>query len=205
MSTSKPVHDNETVPFTQQQVAVIESARQSICQRGMKKTTMLALANDMGISRQTLYRTFENRDELLAIIYTSEFDKAVTGSLTKTLQSPKFEQAVAESVLLAITLVDENPILRDMMLGTGAPWFQTQILDRRSLLHRKLMDFGDRLWRPQLTTARKKKQLKDTLSDTDIVEWLLSNHYLTMVRPAETRDHHIEMLRKFVIPALLKT
>ncbi|GAB3377818.1 TetR/AcrR family transcriptional regulator [Spongiibacter taiwanensis] len=193
----------EDTPLSPQRQAVIAAARDSICQRGMKKTTMLALAADMALSRQTLYRTFDNRDELLAIIYVREFDDAVSQALAPTLRDKAFAEAVADSVVLAIGLVDDNPILNDMMLGSGAPWFQSHILDRRSLLHGKLMALGKRLWQEPLAQARQKQQLNPALSDEEIVEWLLTNHYLTLVRPKETRAHHIAMLRKLVIPALL--
>lgn len=197
------MNDRRRGELTPQQLAVIQAARRSIIESGMKKTTMLSLANDMGLSRQTLYRAFDNRDELLAEVYVREFDSAMSEALGKMLEGSGFEQAVTDSVLLAITQVEENPILKDIMLGSGATWFQTQILDQRTLLHSGLMAFGERLWCNPLTQARQNQQLNTALSDREIVEWLLTHHYLTMVRPAATRAHQIAMLRKLVIPALL--
>ena len=205
MQSSSPTTFYGVTTISPQRQKVIDAARRSINQRGMTKTTMLVLASDMGISRQTLYRTFENRDELLALVYVHEFDKSVSELLEKVLGESAFDEAIAKSVLLAIEVVDENPILNDMMLGSGALWFQSQILDHRTPLYGMLMAFGEQLWEKQLNEARKKHLLNSSINNEEAVEWLLTNHYLTMARPKETRTHSVDILQKLVIPALMKS
>jgi len=59
--------------ITDEQIA--DFAWQQFCKYGLNKTTMSDIANGAGISRQSLYNRFQNKDELLRLVARLYFKK----------------------------------------------------------------------------------------------------------------------------------
>lgn len=59
--------------ITDEQIAAF--AWQEFCKYGLSKTTMADVANSAGISRQSLYNRFKNKDELVRLIVRLYFKK----------------------------------------------------------------------------------------------------------------------------------
>jgi AcrR family transcriptional regulator len=59
--------------LTDEQIA--NFAWQEFCKYGLSKTTMSDIANSAGISRQSLYNRFQNKDELLRLVARLYFKK----------------------------------------------------------------------------------------------------------------------------------
>lgn len=74
--------------------AIIDSAATVLAQRG-EAASMEEIANAAGIGRATLYRYFQNRDELLEAMAASSAQELATRIQQADLETVPFEEAIA--------------------------------------------------------------------------------------------------------------
>ena len=88
--------------------AILSAAQQMIRERGPEKLRLAAVAEAAGVSRQTLYRWFPTKDDLLAAISQRErslFDDRLNDAL-KSVRKPA--RRLDEAVRILVTYLDEN-------------------------------------------------------------------------------------------------
>jgi len=183
--------------------AILEEAGRCLLEEGFTKTTMKNVADRLGMSRQTVYRTFENRDDLLAALYIEQFYQRVFDKVHAKMKNADFESSFIEGTKLTIELVRKSPVMIELMHRGGAQWFQNNMSDYGSSLHRRVMRAGEELWRGQIESARLAGKLNPALTNDEIYDWLSTIHYMMIFRRKATMEDHVALLEKLVIPALL--
>jgi len=102
---------------------LIEAAIKTFSQYGVKKTSMADIADCAGVSRQTVYVNFKNKDEMLAAAMNSvvndiEDDLRVQWSNTDSIE----DKLIAYFDVAVIGIYDRFqtlPDARDLILGVG--------------------------------------------------------------------------------------
>ena len=88
--------------------AILSAAQQMIRERGPEKLRLAAVAEAAGVSRQTLYRWFPTKDDLLVALSQRErslFDDRLTAALDSVRQPVR---RLDEAVRILVTYLDEN-------------------------------------------------------------------------------------------------
>ncbi len=91
---------------------LLEATARCIARGGLTATTVAAVAAEAGVSRQTVYRYFEGRDQL-----TARALKAAAAALRddilralSVLRDPA--DMIVEAIVIGVTAVREDPVLR---------------------------------------------------------------------------------------------
>jgi AcrR family transcriptional regulator len=183
--------------------AILAEAGKCLLEHGLQKTTIHTIANRLGLSRQTIYRNFENRDDLLSALYMNEFYKHMP-KIKDAINNQNFEDSILLATLRTINATHQNEIMMEMAYGSGIQWFQDQNLSRNSPLYKRIMLAGETLWSDMLNAARDNGTLNPQLSNREVFEWLMNIHYLMIAHKDMTRKEHTAMIKKLLIPSLTK-
>ncbi len=90
---------------------LLEAAARCIARDGIAATSVAAVAAEAGVSRQTVYRYFKGRDEVVlrAIRLASEGCRVKVDRLIRTLEDPA--DMIVEALLLGLAELRSDPVL----------------------------------------------------------------------------------------------
>lgn len=181
---------------TKQKVAA--AAIQCFKQFGVHRTSMADIADAYGVSRQTLYRMFENRSVLLEYIATQRID-LLMASLAKFLsQYSRLSDAIVEGMVYSIQLGRADELLMEIILQEGDAHFTTFQFGGTEQVQKAMLD----AWQPLIDASRQANEIAEGMSDTEIIEWLNNVGHFLNVRPDYNEADHRRILQKFVVPSL---
>lgn len=183
-------------PITKPQV--IDAALSCLERYGVAKTSIVDVAREMGVSRQTVHRLFETRSDLLTAIADILIGRLAV-RLQRAFQSfPDLETALVEGSMLSLELGQSEPILSDIMrladhavdqfIFRGSPSVQASMLS---------------VWGPLIDQARAADRLRSDLATEECVEWIRNVHAMLTLRDDYNETRRKEMLTKFLIPAIM--
>jgi TetR/AcrR family transcriptional regulator len=180
---------------------LIDAASTCIERVGLAKTTVEDVAGEAAVSRQTIYRYFANRDELLLEALIAELERTQrpdpSEELLRSIRTP--EDAVAALVEASVHTLDtirRNPKLaalldtegdsvRSTISGASGVVFQHEYADLRAPL-----ELGQRTGfiNPQLDVA-------------EIVEWLMRITLSLLMVPGP-RQRSLDEIREYLLTFL---
>jgi AcrR family transcriptional regulator len=177
---------------------VVAAAIQCFKQYGVHRTSMADIADAYGVSRQTLYRMFENRSVLLEYIATQRID-VLMASLGKFLsQYSRLSEAIVDGMVYSIKLGRADELLMEIILQEGDAHFTTFQFGGTEQVQKAMLD----AWQPLIDASREANEIADGMSDAEIIEWLNNVGHFLNVRPDYNEDDHRRILQKFVVPSL---
>jgi AcrR family transcriptional regulator len=182
-----------------------EAALRCIERFGLAKTTLEDVATEAEVSRQTIYRYFADRDELLTDALLLELERNAgpdpSDDMVFDIASP--EDAVAtlvEGAVFTLTSIRENPKLSALLASEGDSVRAT--LDGASQL--LFRHHADNL-RPWLVLGQETGFLNADLDADEMCEWLMriTLSLLTTDGPVErTPDQLRAYLKTYLTPVL---
>jgi AcrR family transcriptional regulator len=150
-----------------------DAALACITRFGLAKTTLEDVATEARVSRQTIYRYFANRDELLLEALLLELERHAgpdpSDDMVLDVHSP--EDAVAtlvEGAVFTLESIRANPVL-SALLATEGDSVRSTLAGASQLVFRH---HGDNL-RPWLALGQKIGFLNPALDPDEMSEWLL--------------------------------
>jgi AcrR family transcriptional regulator len=180
---------------------LIEGASACFYRYGVNKTTIDDVAREVNLSRRTVYRYFENKNQLFVAVVNREMeDLSREGRLI--YESSAFGEGLVEVALMMTRRVAESPTLsRLFSVDQAGETFEVLFggPEFTSLVERFLA--------PLMRRAQKRGELRTDISISDGVEWI--NHLIYSLlgpNPVIRRhdDDHVRfMLRTFVLPGLV--
>jgi len=182
---------------------ILDAAAWCILRKGLDKTSMADIAGHARLSRRTLYRGFSSKEVLFAALFESKSMDAKFLEVRRRVEGLEFEQAIFEATKLAVRLIREDPVMMEMMYGSGALWFQKQMLDNTSPLSRAVIAVQLRFWGGILDRARNEGLVNPALSNEQISEWYSSVQYLMVIRVNGDEADQEFLLKNFLIPSLV--
>jgi AcrR family transcriptional regulator len=180
-----------------------DAALRCIERVGLAKTTLEDVAAEADVSRQTIYRYFANRDELLLDALICELERNAgpdpSDDMVLDIRSP--EDAVAtlvEGAVFTLTSIRENPKLSALLASEGDSVRAT--LDGASQL--LFRHHADNL-RPWLELGQQTGFLNPDLDPDEMCEWMMrvSLSVLTTEGPVERDDEQLRAyLKTYLTP-----
>jgi AcrR family transcriptional regulator len=162
---------------------------------------MSDIADTLGVSRQTVYRIFDNRSLLLEYIATGRM-KVLSDKLSKFLKNfDDVREALVEGMIYSIRLGREDQLLHEIVQQEGDAHFTTFLFGGTPEVQEMML----KAYAPFMQEARERGQLASEVTDLEAVEWLCNIGAVLNIREEYDEAEHRRILRKFVVPSLIRT
>lgn len=96
---------------------ILDAALAVMAARGLGKLTLEDVAQDAGVSRQTVYRYFGNRDALVTAVILREEQTFIVAVTAAAAAHEDFRGAIEAAITTALRVAREHPVL-DRLLET---------------------------------------------------------------------------------------
>src|ERR1700753_4383625 len=91
---------------------ILAAAERCIDRHGIRKTTMDDVANEVGLSRPSVYRYFADRDDLLIELITRHARAVVVRARKSIARQSRLSDRIVESVLYTAEHARRHPLTR---------------------------------------------------------------------------------------------
>ena len=177
---------------------ILAAAERCIDRHGIRKTTMDDVANEVGLSRPSVYRYFADRDDLLIELITRHA-RALLARAHKSISGrSSLPDQIVETVLYTAEHARRDPLTRHVLDPDGTSLGKRMIASGTTELIRAEM------WDAILDAAVANNELSPGLPRSDIHLWL-GNVTVMVMRGLEEGDGDVRryrsILRRFVVPA----
>lgn len=174
---------------------ILDAAYRCYKRSSVNKTTMEHVAREAKVTRTTVYRYFQSRDEVLSgvilratAVMAAELQRCVADTET-------FPDYIVEAGACAYELIPASPVLR-LLLG-----------EDNALLHRVYVTSGEVLGlaveflRERYERARREGEVGEEIGLDTLADWIIHIVSAYLLAPPVGEDLR-PLLRKFVAPAL---
>jgi AcrR family transcriptional regulator len=110
---------------------ILDAAFDLACSRGWDKVTMADLASAAGVSRQSVYNDFGNRDGVALALVQREVDRFLVVVDQRLAGSDSAVEAVVEASTAVFDLAEDNPLLRAVLASDDSallPLFASEVV-----------------------------------------------------------------------------
>jgi AcrR family transcriptional regulator len=181
-------------------VAIIDSARALYLEHGVRNTTMEMVAQHAGIVRQSLYDMVPGREELVRLAIMGRCTEIIEHKVRPALtESRSFSDGVVEVCALTIEFVRHDPELTNLFDATG----KYKIAELLAGPHPAMQELVASVFQDDFARARRNGELRTDTDDDRINEWIRGVVLMILLRTDLRPDTEREMLRTFLVPALL--
>lgn len=166
---------------------------------GIAKTTIEDIARGASVSRQTVYRHFSGKDDILDTICCREAVKINAVVRAGIDRSMDFQTTLATALFIIITEGNKNAILRQV---ADVPSFQALAASPQSRSHQLNLHY----WKDMMERAAARSELAGDLTPEEIVGWLILMQSVLQFRLAdgaldEGQLHRV--ISRFVVAPLI--
>lgn len=164
-----------------------------------QKTRMEHIASEAKVSRQTIYRYFPNRDDVVMGVIMRELYSFVELFQHQVNQSASFAEFVVETLAVADEAVQGSPVLA-LLLRETTVWFSRQ--------HANLNDIFtlfDAYFRARFDVAKAAGELRDGIEFDTFTDWVshVGASFMMVPRLSNSCDFRY-MLWHFLMPAIVQ-
>ena len=181
-------------------VRLIDAAESCFKRFGVMKTTVEDVAAEARVSRATVYRYFQGRDELILGVLMREADRFLDRLSRRIDRSPDLGTSIVDGVLFTVGAVRSDPNLALLFAPEVAGHTITVVGASEALFERTAAYL-----RPLLEAASQTGQLRPGVDLDDAAEWILRAILsLLTVRAGGDRSEAAQrrFLSTMLVPAL---
>lgn len=165
--------------------------------KGVESTSMDDVANELGVSRPTLYYYFQNKNELLLEVVSRQAG-AILADLPHQLTKVGLER-IAEAAFLGLTASLDNSYVRLVIDGPAAA------LTGSILSSPKIIELQRSFWTPLLVHARDHHRLRTDQSIDELMNFIIFIQFSLATAGTALEMSRADMhdrLYTYLIPAL---
>lgn len=186
-------------PSEELEERIIAAAYSAFERYGIGKTTIEDIARGAKVSRQTVYRYFTGKDDILDTICCKEAVK-INSVVRKGIdRSMDFATVLTQALFIIITEGNKNSILRQVV---DVPSFQALAASPKSRSHQLNLSY----WKDMMERATARNELAGDLTLEEIVAWLIMMQPILQFRLADgaldERQLH-RIINRFVVAPLV--
>jgi AcrR family transcriptional regulator len=175
---------------------VLRAARRCFQDTGVRRTTMEAVARAAGLSRQTVYKLFLGRRELVEAAVAARIGELADEIAARYADGSSLAEGfVAASVEVIEGIRGDHELAT--LLGEGSPVALHEVLWLEPIAQR-----GVRFWRPWLQRARAEGALRPEITDEDLSDWLQTVYASLILRRGLGPAGQRAVIERFVLPSI---
>ena len=183
------------------QSRLLDAAEACFAQYGLAKTTMEDVARSANMSRATVYRYFENRDDLLmgAVEREARRTAVVIKDRLEGIEDPG--EYIIEGIVQSLVEIPKHEIL-SMIHNADAVGLTSRLVLNSERLANVALEFV----LPVIEPAREKGLLRENVDIDSMIEWiyrLLGSYLAVPSTNATSLEELREQFRTMLLPALL--
>lgn len=182
--------------------ARILTAAEAVFQRyGVVKATMGDIAQEVGVSRPTIYRYFADRDAVLSAIVESRSRRLFGKARAYLRRRPTFGDQVVDGLVYLVDRGRSDPIMK-LIVSPEHMDTATALLGSSGLAARLTTE----MWTPLIDEARARGEIRSGTTTEDICDWITMVQLILMGRTdfgSSDDPEHRRMLTRFLLPAIL--
>ena len=182
---------------------LLDSAEACVERFGPSKTSMEDVARAAGVSRATVYRYFDNRDDVLGAVASRQAAEVAAEALGYLAERyDNMSDWIVEGLLFSLREIPKRPAFAAL---TGT--LDTRSSSRLLLGSAGLIQIGVSVLRPMFDQAAKQGLLREGLDPDMMIEWMLRILWTYLNAPSQVapdEDGMRELFHMMLIPALLK-
>ncbi|HEX7873377.1 MAG TPA: helix-turn-helix domain-containing protein [Sphingobium sp.] len=179
---------------------VVAAAEACFARHGVRRTSMVDIADELGVTRQTVYRLFDSKTAILEYMANKRIIVLARKLEADFKNFAVLEEALVEGSLKSVQAAREDTLLAEIFESSEDHDFE-QFLFRGSP---EIRDFMLRLWNPLIDEARKRGVLRLSISNDEAVEWIRNVHAMTALRSDYDDTRQRGMFQKFLLPSLIQ-
>ncbi len=198
-AAKRPPASADPAPELPADQRIIHAAYECFERFGIAKTNIEDIAKHSGLSRQTIYRYFSGKDDIIEHICMIEAVRVNSEVRQKLGKFDTFEAILVETLFLIIRIVSANMYLRSLLENVAA---QSMVAQKESRIHQ----INREMWAPLLERAAVSGELAADLNIDDVLSWLFLTQAALQVRISggEVADQDLRhVIRRFVVRPLL--
>ncbi|MCY4044227.1 MAG: TetR/AcrR family transcriptional regulator [Cellvibrionales bacterium] len=178
---------------------IIDAAQSMLYETGLAKFRIDELVTELGITRQTFYRYFKSKDELIKFIVIERGKKLSHEVFTELVrQELPFRDFLAEGVIYSVEIITHDTNLKKIM-GDDLQLAISLMISNFTSMEEELYPIVE----PFVLEAKTQKIVKPDVTTRDIMRWVfrtfLSEMLLASLDPVEQRRAY---LKKMMVPAI---
>lgn len=160
------------------QAQILNVAAKCFKRFGVRRTRLEDIAKEAGVSRPLLYKIYGSRQVLMEILIAREVEEIINDQATYIASYSSFAEAIVEGSVRGIERSRKAKLLSDLMANNTALQMPDLVLDDRKPFKAIAM----RIWQPVFEMGRASGEVSAALTNDDLFEWLMSVHYMFLLR-----------------------
>lgn len=178
---------------------LVEAAIRCIEKYGLEKTFIDDIAREAGLSRPTAYRVFKSRKELLEQVAMRSISSFGSRMKAKLRRHKSFADALVQGIPASLEMAMKDKIFMTTLHALGDEGMERYFLNPKAPNFAYTMD----AWSETIAKARAAGEIRDGISDYDLITLFCSANCIFLLRDDMSRDDRVTMLGKFLLPAVM--
>jgi AcrR family transcriptional regulator len=175
------------------------AAERCVDRHGIHKTTMEDIAREAGVSRPSVYRYFEDRDELILAVMAERSGALIDRAHRFMRRQATFDDVIVEGLIYIADHGRRDPFTRRLVASEDSQESQRLLRSNNAAAR-----FASEFWDPILDDAQAEGVLPLDLTREEIHFWLAQVGLMLMTildGKTESTDRARRLLQAFVVPA----
>jgi TetR/AcrR family transcriptional regulator len=179
---------------------ILDAAWRCYKNNTFQKTRMEHIAREAKVSRTTIYRYFQNRDEVLAGVVLRALHDMIDQVRGRIAEPTSFDEFLVESLVSIAEEVPHSPVFSVLMLE------ETIIMSRMYIGSSPIFAIMSTYFKPRFEAARAAGELRDGVEFEQFMNWIIHvlSGYVLAVSPLRGSNEWREILRRFLAPSILR-
>lgn len=185
----------------QTRAKILEVAATLLARFTVSKLTMEDVARAAGIARQTIYKHFSGKDDLLAELFVQQMENNQYPVLRKLNQRPSPE-ALLRLFMTELNLARSYALFNEVLDPAVGPRMAELVFGSA-----KMTEARESFWVPLLEDYEAAGVLRPGLDHRAIVRWITYQEFWLLTHPTVLCDNDAQLteyIREFVIAALVR-
>lgn len=178
---------------------IIEAVSSALLEIPSADISMSAAAKRAGVGRQTLYRRFSSKEQLLHAVYEERTETNIRKMIMAVPRNQNPVELIVGTMLASLEITERDAVLMNMIMATSSSEAGEFLLGRDSFNYR----LCERLWCPILEHLRDRGMLRHPDQIEEYLQQIRVAYYVLLIRrdiPREQRGRHVQ---NFFLPILL--
>ena len=187
---------------SQTRARILEVAASLLARFTVSKLTMEDVARAAGIARQTIYKHFSGKDDLLSELFVQQMERNQYPVLRKLLKGPPSAEALLRLFMTELDLARSFALLSEVLDPALAPRMAELVFSSA-----KMTASRESFWVPVLEQYEAVGVLRPGLDHRAVVRWITYQEFWLLTHPTVLCDNDNELkeyIREFVIAALVR-